>query len=175
MCDAEFEFLCHAAPQVGVHGLIINFADPATGQPRTATFLPEVAPAEGWTLLQVASSSGYVPTPSQILQEKHLLMPLAATLSNTAVSATSQVAFHAQLDCITGSLLQTIDALIRKAGIEGAAPAALRDSLQVTRYQVRGSCFLSSRQHICTSRLSSKALQRRRCAHRRRSYATSRC
>lgn len=28
--------------QVGVHGLIINFSDPSTLQPRTATFLPEV-------------------------------------------------------------------------------------------------------------------------------------
>lgn len=31
--------------QVGVHGLIINFTDPETLQPRTATFLPEVGTA----------------------------------------------------------------------------------------------------------------------------------
>ena len=31
-----------APPQVGVHGIIIAFADPDTGARRTATFLPEV-------------------------------------------------------------------------------------------------------------------------------------
>lgn len=38
--------------QVGVHGLIISFTDPETLQPRTATFLPEVAEAEGWSVSQ---------------------------------------------------------------------------------------------------------------------------
>jgi AMMECR1 domain-containing protein len=44
--------------QVGVHGLIVNFTDPATLQPRTATFLPEVRIAKctlPWNLLQVTS------------------------------------------------------------------------------------------------------------------------
>ncbi len=35
-----------------MHGLIINFADPWTGAARTATFLPEVARAEGWSVAQ---------------------------------------------------------------------------------------------------------------------------
>lgn len=38
--------------EVGVHGIIINFADPITGAKRSATFLPEVALDQGWTIQQ---------------------------------------------------------------------------------------------------------------------------
>ena len=34
---------------VGVHGVLIHFADPGTGVRRSATFLPEIAAAEGWS------------------------------------------------------------------------------------------------------------------------------
>ena len=35
--------------EVGTHGLIIDFRDPATSAPRRATYLPEIAAREGWT------------------------------------------------------------------------------------------------------------------------------
>ena len=34
---------------VGTHGLIVDFADPATGARRSATYLPEIAAREGWS------------------------------------------------------------------------------------------------------------------------------
>jgi AMMECR1 domain-containing protein len=38
--------------EVGTHGLLIEFADPATGARRTSTFLPEVAASEAWDRAQ---------------------------------------------------------------------------------------------------------------------------
>ena len=35
--------------EIGVHGLIIQFHDPSTREQRSATYLPEIAQAEGWT------------------------------------------------------------------------------------------------------------------------------
>lgn len=35
---------------VGTHGIIIDFPDPSSGQPRSATFLPEVAERQGWSV-----------------------------------------------------------------------------------------------------------------------------
>uniref|UniRef100_A0A7S3QL45 AMMECR1 domain-containing protein n=1 Tax=Dunaliella tertiolecta TaxID=3047 RepID=A0A7S3QL45_DUNTE len=67
--------------QVGKHGIIIEFVDPQLNCVRTATFLPDVPPEQGW------------------------------------------------------DVVQTIDALIRKSGCESRPNAALRNSLQVVRYQ----------------------------------------
>ncbi len=35
--------------EIGTHGLIIEFSDPHTREQRSATYLPEIAAAEGWT------------------------------------------------------------------------------------------------------------------------------
>jgi AMMECR1 domain-containing protein len=42
--------------QVGTHGLIIEFTDPALQCKRTATFLPEVAADQGWSQRQCIES-----------------------------------------------------------------------------------------------------------------------
>ncbi|KAI7841020.1 hypothetical protein COHA_005248 [Chlorella ohadii] len=53
--------------EVGTHGLVIEFLDPATGGRRTATFLPEVAAHEGWdkqqTLDHLIRKAGYAGSP----------------------------------------------------------------------------------------------------------------
>ena len=35
--------------EIGTHGLIVEFRDPHTREHRNATYLPEIAAAEGWT------------------------------------------------------------------------------------------------------------------------------
>eukprot|EP00798_Chlamydomonas_sp_ICE-L_P013113 gene13113-3650_t len=48
---------------IGVHGLIIEFKDPMNGSYHTATFLPEVAPEQGWDhkacIRALVKKSGY--------------------------------------------------------------------------------------------------------------------
>lgn len=53
--------------EVGVHGIIISFVDPITRAKRSATFLPDVAPEQGWdhqqcidALIRKAGYSGQV-------------------------------------------------------------------------------------------------------------------
>ncbi|GFR42016.1 hypothetical protein Agub_g2831 [Astrephomene gubernaculifera] len=41
---------------VGQHGIIIHFADPDQGSRRTATFLPDVAPEQGWNQQQAVDA-----------------------------------------------------------------------------------------------------------------------
>jgi len=59
--------------EIGVHGLIINFHDPHSGHSRSATFLPEVPAAEGWTKQQtiesLVSKSGFVGPVTQALYD----------------------------------------------------------------------------------------------------------
>ena len=52
---------------IGTHGLILEFRDPNTREHRNATYLPEIAAAEGWTkqvtidsLICKAGFSGHV-------------------------------------------------------------------------------------------------------------------
>lgn len=52
---------------VGTHGVLLSFACPATGQRRSATYLPEIAAREGWSkrvavesLVRKAGHSGAV-------------------------------------------------------------------------------------------------------------------
>lgn len=58
--------------QVGVHGLLLEFVDPASGARRTATFLPEVARHQGWgkwhTLEQLVRKSGYAGPAEAVLR-----------------------------------------------------------------------------------------------------------
>ncbi|KAL3153658.1 hypothetical protein ABBQ32_013259 [Trebouxia sp. C0010 RCD-2024] len=42
--------------EIGTHGLIIEFRDPNTHEHRSATYLPEIAAAEGWTKLSTIDS-----------------------------------------------------------------------------------------------------------------------
>ncbi|RAL40127.1 unnamed protein product [Cuscuta campestris] len=42
--------------EVGKHGIIIEFSDPNSGRRLSATYLPEVAAAEGWTNIQAIDS-----------------------------------------------------------------------------------------------------------------------
>ena len=53
--------------QIGTHGLIVEFRDPNTREHRNATYLPEIAAAEGWTkqgtidsLLRKAGFHGHI-------------------------------------------------------------------------------------------------------------------
>ena len=53
--------------EIGTHGLIIEFSDPHTREQRSATYLPEIAAAEGWTkqgttdsLVRKAGFNGHV-------------------------------------------------------------------------------------------------------------------
>jgi AMMECR1 domain-containing protein len=53
--------------EIGTHGLIIEFSDPHTREQRSATYLPEIAAAEGWTkqgtidsLVRKAGYNGHV-------------------------------------------------------------------------------------------------------------------
>ncbi|DBA95787.1 hypothetical protein WJX77_002866 [Trebouxia sp. C0004] len=53
--------------EIGTHGLIIEFSDPHTHERRSATYLPEIAAAEGWTkqgtidsLVRKAGFNGHV-------------------------------------------------------------------------------------------------------------------
>ena len=41
---------------MGIHGLIISFRDPDTGVRRSATYLPEIAHREGWTVRYTVES-----------------------------------------------------------------------------------------------------------------------
>uniref|UniRef100_A0A0G4G970 AMMECR1 domain-containing protein n=1 Tax=Chromera velia CCMP2878 TaxID=1169474 RepID=A0A0G4G970_9ALVE len=56
-CEHPFDWT------VGVHGVLIEFSDPQTGQQRTATYLPEVALEHGMTkevaLTQLVEKAGY--------------------------------------------------------------------------------------------------------------------
>jgi AMMECR1 domain-containing protein len=38
--------------QVGTHGVRIEYTDPSSDRTRTATFLPEVAPEQGWSKVE---------------------------------------------------------------------------------------------------------------------------
>ena len=42
--------------EIGTHGLVIQFSDPNTHEQRSATYLPEIAQAEGWTKLYTINS-----------------------------------------------------------------------------------------------------------------------
>ena len=54
---------CHSVDQIGLHGIQIAFEDPETGRRRRATYLPEVAPEQGWnaqeTLDSLIKKAGY--------------------------------------------------------------------------------------------------------------------
>jgi uncharacterized protein (TIGR00296 family) len=51
--------------QLGIHGIVISFGDPATGAHRSATFLPEVALHQRWgkgaAVDQLVRKAGYAP------------------------------------------------------------------------------------------------------------------
>ena len=42
--------------EVGTHGINISFEDPETGRTRHATYLPEVAPEQGWNRREALDS-----------------------------------------------------------------------------------------------------------------------
>lgn len=47
---------CNGFLQVGKHGIIIEFTDPNYNTRRNATYLPEVAAHEGWTVIEAIDS-----------------------------------------------------------------------------------------------------------------------
>lgn len=69
---ADFEGAAHQQDwEIGTHGLLMEFTDPATGARRTATFLPEVALHQRWsqleTLEQLVRKGGYAGDPADVL------------------------------------------------------------------------------------------------------------
>lgn len=59
--------------EIGMHGLITEFRDPDTSEKRNATYLPEIAAAEGWTKQGTIDSliykAGFVGHVSNCLRE----------------------------------------------------------------------------------------------------------
>jgi AMMECR1 domain-containing protein len=72
---------------VGIHGITIEFVDPATSTRRSATFLPEVAAHEGWdrrvTLEHLVRKSGCGAGAGAILDRIKLTRYQSATCTLT--------------------------------------------------------------------------------------------
>ncbi|KAI5648385.1 hypothetical protein M9H77_34390 [Catharanthus roseus] len=70
--------------EIGVHGMIIEFTDPADNTRRSATYLPEVAAHEGWTKIEAIDSlmrkAGYTGTITESLRKRIRLTRYQSTL-----------------------------------------------------------------------------------------------
>lgn len=70
--------------EVGKHGMIIEFVDPDYNTRRSATYLPEVAAHEGWTVLEAIDSlmrkAGYNGTITESLRKRIKLTRYQSTL-----------------------------------------------------------------------------------------------
>lgn len=75
--------------EIGTHGLIIAFHDPNTREHRSATYLPEIAAAEGWTKQSTIDSlirkAGYAESIGSRLKDR---------LSLTRYQSTAQMMTH---------------------------------------------------------------------------------
>jgi uncharacterized protein (TIGR00296 family) len=70
--------------EVGKHGTIIEFTDPNSNARRSATYLPDVAAAEGWTVLEAIDSlirkAGYNGPITEALRKSIKLVRYQSTL-----------------------------------------------------------------------------------------------
>ncbi|GFZ05996.1 AMMECR1 family [Actinidia rufa] len=70
--------------EIGKHGIIIEFTDPDNNTRRSATYLPEVAAHEGWTMMETIDSlmrkAGYNGTITESLRKRIQLTRYQSTL-----------------------------------------------------------------------------------------------
>jgi len=70
--------------EVGKHGIIIEFTDPDSNTRRSATYLPDVAANEGWTVIEAIDSlmrkAGYNGTITEALRKRIKLTRYQSTL-----------------------------------------------------------------------------------------------
>lgn len=90
---------------IGTHGLIIEFRDPNTHERRSATYLPEIAAAEGWTKQSTIDSlirkTGYAGSIGDRLKDR---------LALTRYQSTAHMMTHKEYITINTSLLDPIPA-----------------------------------------------------------------
>lgn len=89
---------CCPKPQVGKHGIIINFTDPDLQCARSATYLPEVAPEQGWShkdaVLSLIRKAGY---------DGHVSSSLLSSIKLTRYQSTVKGVSYAQYAAWKGS------------------------------------------------------------------------
>lgn len=136
---------------MGRHGIVLEFADPSSGERRSATYLPYVAQDEGWSVSHTVRleiwAVGCCPT------------IIAGRPPDTAAGAQRGLQRRPTSYKPSTRLptpdpkpdpshpLTQVESLARKAGYNGPVTGDLRSAMRVTRYQC--SAFaLSYREHV---------------------------
>ena len=91
--------------EIGTHGLIIEFRDPNTHEQRSATYLPEIAAAEGWTKQSTIDSlirkAGYAGSIGYRLKDR---------LTLTRYQSTAHMMTHKEYVTINTTLVDPVPA-----------------------------------------------------------------